>query len=70
MLLFALVREHINIFILLSTLPTLGDLDEGYFRNAWCALNLIFTFLLVCTIIFCNELQQVRSLLKDLENHN
>ena len=50
---------------MLSTLPTLGDLDEGYFRNACCALYLIFTFLLVCTIIFCNELQQVRSLLKD-----
>ena len=39
------VNMH-NYIIWLSNLSTLSVPDEGYSRNASCALNLIFTFLL------------------------
>ena len=43
------VNMH-NYIIWLSNLSTLSVPDEGYSRNASCALNLIFTFLLWCIL--------------------
>ena len=45
--LFGLIAPKTFLIICLFNLLTLGVPDEGYSRNAWCALNLISTFLLV-----------------------